>query len=134
MEFIDDNFETTTMKYVDDMTTAESIPPTAVGYDSEEGYRPTTLYHAEKTEEDIRRLNRTCEERGLKLNAKKTQLLAVSANREKTKIWVDIEGEEMKSGETLKLLGFHFHESPDVSLQIENLIPILCLTEIFSLH
>ena len=59
---------------------------------------------------------------GLKINQKKTQLLAISSNRNRTKVWLQAGSESIDSADDMKLLGFLFHEKPDVSKQIENLI------------
>ena len=37
-------------------------------------------FHAAETEANIEKLQRTCERRGLKINGKKTQFLAISTN------------------------------------------------------
>ena len=104
-------------KYVDDMTTVESIPRSATHY-MDKVYE-TRLFHARETENSISILKKTCEEKNLKINAAKTQLLALSADKEKTKVWISEEDEEILSGEELKLLGFYFSKKPTVARQVE---------------
>ena len=122
IEHVDEDFpeEVETQKYVDDMTIIESIPKNA-DYYMDEAYEKRR-YRAENTEKAISSLKKTCEEKNLKINASKTQLLAISANKEKTKVWIREGEEEIVSGKELKLLGFYFSESPDVSRQIKNII------------
>ena len=43
-------------------------------------------------------------------------------NKEPTDVWISEGNEEIKSGRTLKLLGFQFSEKPDVSEQVNYLI------------
>ena len=79
------------------------------------------LFHATKTEEDIGTLKITCEDKDLKINEKKTQLLAVSTNRIETEAWIDQEDGEIRSEKTLKLLGFHFGNRPGVGAQVDHI-------------
>ena len=80
IEFVDEDFTIRTEKYVDDMTTVESIPNGA-NYYYDEAYE-TKLFHATETENSIQKLKKTCDDQNLKINASKTQLLAISAGRE----------------------------------------------------
>ena len=75
MEFVDEGFTVEAQKYVEDMTTVETIPKSSVGY-MNDAY-DTQHFHAEKTEESIKILKQTCEAKNLKINAAKTQLLAI---------------------------------------------------------
>ena len=118
LEFVDDNFEVETQKYVDDMTTIESIPRSKEAYYDE---NENKSFHAEKTENMIKHLQSVCDQKNLKINTDKTQLLAISANREKTSVWIQAEGEEIQSRDSLKLLGFHFGSKPDVSHQVAHI-------------
>ena len=94
METVDE-VTVTAEKYVDDLTTFESIPRTATHY-MDEAYEKK-YYKAEKNQKNlfIAKLKQTCNERGLKINPSKTQLLAISANREKLEYGL------MKQGRTL---------------------------------
>ena len=84
--------------------------------------RDIDVYHADKTEENIRRISHYCDATGLKINHKKTQLLAIASNRNRTKAWIQAGKDSIDSADSMKLLGFVFHEKPDVSMQVENLI------------
>ena len=112
IEFVDEGFSVHSEKYVDDMTTLEMIPRNTRYY-MDEAYE-TRLYHAEETEKSIEKLKRTCEEKNLKINTSKTQLLTISANREATMAWINEGDGEIVSGKELKLLGFYFSERPNV--------------------
>ena len=68
------------------------------------------------------RISDYCSKTGLKINQKKTQLLAVSAGRNRTKVWLQAGSECINSSDELKLLGFMFTERPEVACQIDNLI------------
>ena len=70
----------------------------------------------------MKRITSYCRHHGLKVNEKKTQLLAVSSNRDRTKVSLQAGSSNIHSSDSLKLLGFIFGEKPCVSLQIENLI------------
>ena len=120
LESVDEGFKAEAHKYVDDMTIVEKIPSNAP-WRAEFEPEPAKLYHASETQEDITTLKTTCTEKGLQINGKKTQLLAVSSNRVKTAAYVEEESEEIHSSKRLKLLGFTFSERPDVSAQVENI-------------
>ena len=117
---MDDDFAVEAQKYVDDMTTLETIPRQQTMY-MDDAYE-TQLYRAEGTERSIERLKKTCEEKNLKINAAKTQLLAISANKDKTKVWIQEGEDEIVSGSELKLLGFYFSDKPDVSHQVDHIV------------
>ena len=125
MEYVDDSFLTESHKYVDDLTSTETITNTAVGYEhqTELGGDITDIYHAPMSELNLHSLTEYCEEKGLKVNENKTQLIAISSNRRKMKVWMQAGTESVQSSEKLKLLGFvFFSEAPDVTARIENLI------------
>ena len=125
MEMVDEDFLTDTPKYVDNLTSTEEIERDAGSYVSSgvlKGKRYIEYYHASKSEENLNRITACCEERGLKVHAKKTQLLAISSNRNRAKVWIQAGWESINSSGSLKLLGFMFSERPDVALQVENLI------------
>ena len=125
MEMVDDNFLTENHKYVDDLTTTEEIEKDAGSYVSSgvmKGERDIEYFHAAKSEENLNKITACCEEKGLMVNAKKTQLLAISSNRNRAKVWLQAGRENINYSDSLKLLGFMFSERLDVSLQVANLI------------
>ena len=108
-----------------DLTSTEMIEPEAGSYTISgvlKNERDIDVYHASKSEENLRRIADYCDSTGLKINQKKTQLLAISSNRNRTKVWVQAGKDCIDSADKLKRLGFLFAEKPGVSRQIENLI------------
>ena len=121
LEAVDEDFLSESHKYVDDLTTTESIAPTAVGYEHQDeiGGVVTDVYHAPMSELNLNTLTNYCEGTGLKVNESKTQLLAISNNKNPVKVWIQAGKESIQSSETLKLLGSVFSDRPDVSAQVE---------------
>ena len=125
MEVVDDDFLTDSHKYVDDLTATEVIGREAGSYNQSgalTGERDIEFYHASRSEENIKRISDYCLHHGLKVNEKKTQLLAISSKKNRVKVWIQAGRENINSTDSLKLLGFVFGEKPDVTLQVENLI------------
>ena len=84
MEFVDDDFLTDSHKYVDDLTSTKTIAKGAGSYVQSgvmKGERDIEYFHASKSEENIKRITRYSSHHGLKVNEKKTQLLAVCPPR-----------------------------------------------------
>ena len=106
-------------KYVDDITLEENIHrdiPVMLDRDSHY-FRPPL------TQESFNKLMDKCNEKGLKINEKKTQLLTISATKHQNKSWLKLkDGSILHSSEELKLLGFTFTEEPTVHKHLENLI------------
>ena len=121
IEGVDQNLLTECHKYVDDLTTTETIGPEADGYLAVVGGEEKPMFHAPDSEENLQSVMDYCEEKGLKVNEKKTQLLAVSP-RGGTAVWLQAGRECVESSEKMKLLGFIFSDKPTVAPQIENLI------------
>ena len=89
MELVDEDFLTESHKYVDDLTSTETIDHNAGSYTicgSMKGERDIDVYHAVRSEENLNRITSYCNSAGLKINEKKTQLLAISSNRNRTKV------------------------------------------------
>ena len=59
--------------------------------------------------------------KNLKINESKTQLLSVSSASYDTRAAIKTESDELTSGETLKMLGFVFSEKPSIQAQLEYL-------------
>ena len=127
MEVVDEDFLTESHKYeyVDNLTSIEEIDHNSGHYTidgSAKGERDIDVYHAEKSEENINRITAYSQNNGLMVNEKKTQLLAVSSNKNRTKVWIQAGKTQIDSADQMKLLGFVYGERPDVSCQIDNLI------------
>ena len=105
LEDVDDDINIVSEKYVDDLTIFEGIPSSRPMYTNGDNRQ---LYHATKCQESLEIIEESCEMRGLKINDKKTQLIAVSANK-KTAVWLKTkDGTVIESASTMKLLGFMF--------------------------
>ena len=80
------------------------------------------VYHAIESQTNLESLSKTCKKSGLKVNEKKTQLLAISADRDLASVYMSANGSLIQSESTLKLLGFVFSDRPNVNAQVENLV------------
>ena len=85
MEAVDDELMTEAHKYVDDLTTTETIPANSNGYDQHlEDGSVTEVIHAPMSEYNWRTITNYCAHSHLKVNENKTQLLAISSNKHPT--------------------------------------------------
>ena len=121
--WIDENIEVKV--YIDDMNAVEKIMQTNAVSRITEGKR-TLKVHARKTEKFMENVADKAEELKMVLNAKKTQILCISAavyDNVVAYIRPRIGGEiiEMCSTDKLKILGFHFDGSPSVSYHIDSM-------------
>ena len=82
--------ETYVAKYVDDLTIIDTAPNTVPTQVDSTGTRPLHINHSNKTQESFDSIKRTSEEKGLKINELKTQLLSVSSARFDTKATLDL--------------------------------------------
>ena len=106
--------------YVDDTTLVDIVPT------SDAAVHITTAITAAHLgrlalEGDFGKLNRRAEEIGMRINAKKTQLLVVAPpNGYHTTAGLDANDEEIASVDRLKLVGFTFGSRPDVGEHIRS--------------
>ena len=71
----------------------------------------------------MNKLSDKCDELGLKINEKKTQLLTISSAKNTNNAWLTLkDGSTMYSADKLKLLRFVFNKNPNVHSQIDSLI------------
>ena len=85
--------------------------------------RECHVFKPEKTQENFTKLSNNCNEKGLKINDKKTQLLSISSTKNETKAWISLkDGSTLYSADDFKLLGFMFSKRPTVTAQIDNLV------------
>ena len=82
-----------------------------------------TRIHATQCQEFYENVKRNAESIGISVNDKKTQLLCLSAaNSADTKSYIRLkDGTKIESQETLKILGHHFGESPDLDVNLNKL-------------
>ena len=124
LEGLNDNIEQAMFKYVDDLTMIEPIDPSVPCLiETEQNGQTTHIFRPSVTQESFDSLTEQCQERGLKINDKKTQLLTISSAKNHNISWLKLhDGSALKSAEELKLLGFVFSEQPNVHKQVENII------------
>lgn len=105
LEDVEDTVNIKAEKYVDDMTLFHPIERSTAALIEPDG---TELVRAVESERALRKIEDTCERKGLKINEKKTQILALSSVRaNKRNAWVGLnDGSQIMGGDTLKLLGF----------------------------
>ena len=123
MEFVDEELDGDFFKYVDDLTMAEEIGREVDCMIDNSGARQLHLFKPSKIQAGFDGLNDSCDNQGLLINGKKTQLLSVSNAKYDTRAWISLkDGTPMYSDEGLKLLGFQFSNKPTCHAQIDNLI------------
>ena len=106
------------VKYVDDTTTVERLDPdAAVRHIS--SARPTEAVPAPATTGTLCKIIRRAREIGMIVNCRKTQLLCISNdNGYSTSSSISIQGDNIVSAPTMKLLGFMLSSSGDMSAQV----------------
>ena len=82
--------------------------------------KSTSLVHAPGQEALFKKLGGISSDMGMVINQSKTQTLCISpATHSKVKSYINLDGERIQSGPTLKILGFSFDERPGVHLHVE---------------
>ena len=84
--------------------------------------RPQRMIRAYESENFFNTVETSCTSLGMSVNAKKTQLLAISPSNEDVSTHIKLpNGQKIESQETLKILGFVFGKKPNVSEHIKHL-------------
>ena len=123
LEFIDEEIDQNIYKYIDDLTLSEEIPQSTDSIIDNTGGIQTHYFRPDNTQVAFDKLYEGCNDRGLKINENKTQLLSISTNSYKTKAWIRLNnGTVMYSGDSFKILGFTFSEYPNVNAQIDYIL------------
>ena len=106
-------------KYVDD-----NLQEEAVNFENVQPVMGVKDKHAIATQNVFRHIVRQAEMKGMKVNSKKTNMICIADSLNfKTKSHIfDREGEKIESGEHLKVLGWHFSDSPTVEAHIKVLV------------
>ena len=124
LEGINDNIDQDMFKYVDDLTMEETVSgsiPCLI--DRNDNGTESHLFRPTQTQESFDQLTEECANKGLKINAKKTQLLTISSSRNSNSAWIKLnDGSALHSSDTLKLLGFVFNTSPNVHSQFKHIV------------
>ena len=108
------------LKYVDDNLQIDRLNmETAVRSSPATG--PERVKHAVQCQNTLRAIVRRAEDRGMKVNAKKTAMICTSgAQSYKAKAFVvGADGQAVNSGERMKVLGFHLSSSPTIHAHID---------------
>ena len=105
------------IKYVDDNLILEKLCLDGLVID-EEGKK---IAQAVRTQNLFRQITRVARMKGMKVNSLKTMLLCISDSRtyEAGAYILDSEGNSIRSGKEMKILGVHFSSRPDMSAQVE---------------
>ena len=110
-----------TKVYIDDLNTIEKVKQsTAITSYSEA--KPLVKPHAIKSERNFENIKQRAESIGMRVNSDKTQLLCITGNTTSVvQSYIRTEGKEIKSGNSLKILGFWFGPNPNVNVHIQKL-------------
>ena len=85
--------------------------------------KTTTRLHAPGTQEVFVKLNHVADEKNMKVNPSKTQLLCISpATSSSSTSYINFRGDRLVSGESLKILGFNFDGRPGVALHVSIMV------------
>ena len=108
--------------YIDDFNVVEKIQESnAVTHHTTEKTRSTA--HAPSSELVFAKLNTGASEINMVVNPSKTQMVCISAatTKESTSYINTPEG-KLRSGKELKILGFHFNDTPTINFHIEKML------------
>lgn len=114
----------TVKAYIDDYNVIEKVRTTAaISHFSQN--RTTYEVNAPQTERLLLQVKTAAADIGMVVNEAKTQLLCIHPQGSNMSSYIrapDAEGERIVSGESLKILGFTFGRTPDVSVHTKQLI------------
>ena len=110
------------LKYVDDNLQIDRVNMETASRGEEAGTKFRDK-HSVQCQNTFRAVIRKAEERGMKVNSKKTAMTCISGAQsyEARAHIFDGGGERVKSGPTMKLLGFHMSSSPTVHAHVDAL-------------
>ena len=110
------------LAYIDDLNILEKVRH-CDGVSAVSTNKQITYAHAYQSEVFFRNVSNRAAELNMKVNESKTQVLCVSAARNSNvESYINAPNSRIKSGKELKILGFWFGRSPDVSVHIEKTI------------
>ena len=79
--------------------------------------------NAPKSELQFDIVRSMAEDLNMRVNKKKTQILCIHANKDsKINSYITTENEQINSGDSLKILGFHFGTDPNAVLHVTLLV------------
>ena len=110
--------------YIDDFNNIEKIR--TVGSVTHITTNPCrTLVHAPKSQHLIQRVGRMAQERKMKVNCAKTQMLCVTGSHEIINSYMNTDNGKIVGGETLKILGYTFGKKPTAQAHVNCMLPKL---------
>ena len=115
LESLDDDItDQDVYKYVDHLTLDKEIDKETTSLiEYLPDNRECHVFKPRSTQENFTKLPDCCEEKGLKINGKKTQL-SISSIKQETKAWISLkDGTTLYSSDKFKLLGFMFSKKSD---------------------
>ena len=107
--------------YIDDYNVIEKVRTIDAPSHFTEG-KPTYRVHAPQSEDVFHSVFYKAKDIGMQVNADKTQLLCIRGGGEDLRTYIRTEEGRLTSGERLKILGFSFGRTPDVSVNTSELI------------
>ena len=111
------------LKFVDDCMILTKISMASADQHTAGGQRMTKTKHDIQSQNVFRRIVQKAESRGMVVNRDKTKILCISdAQTYKAEAYLtDSEGNDLRSGETLKVLGFHMDSRPSCHAHVRAL-------------
>ena len=107
--------------YIDDYNIIERVRSTEAPCHFTEG-KPTYLVHAPQSQRVFADVKSVSADIGMIVNDAKTQMLCISQSGGSTKSYINTESNRLISGKSLKILGFTFGSTPDVTLHTGKLV------------
>ena len=114
--------ELSVRKYIDDFSAVEKVCLTT-GATHFSTRKTDNCIFAKQCNSLFKSMSTRSKDKGMKINPRKTQTLCITSSiNSNVETVMNAGGEEIRSGEEMKILGFYFGKSPDVSLHIRKLI------------
>lgn len=110
--------------YIDDYSSSEKVRIADSIFHLTQGRR-RTLVHAQGSQGLFENVKELAAQKKMIVNAKKTQMLCISASRDDVRTYISTQGKRILSSDTLKVLGFTFGRRPDCRAHLDVLLPKL---------
>ena len=112
----------TVLKFVDDFLGIEKLCLRA-GSLLQSQNKPQRTLHTHGSEDFFRTVSTKCQDIGMTVNSKETQMLTISASNEEISSYIKTqEGDVIRSQESLKISGFVFGRKPGVGKHVRHLM------------
>ena len=107
--------------YIDDFNNIEKVQIEGAITHITHGRRKC-LVHAYKSERLFATVERAAEEKKMRVNAAKTQMICINASSDDVRSYMNLNGKRVLSGDNLKILGFTFGRRPTVHAHVNALL------------